>query len=197
MSRAHSGGFVKLSWKTIQGVKHGAWAIAIMLGFLGSATICPRAYAQAEIDPDHFDAPADEPIPQPRTADSNGAGARYDRSFSLPYSVLCNGKNLAPGRYSISLHSDGKFGQVTLSQKGHVIEVAGAVERETPQRRDEVVVVENKKNGRTLSLVRVGGVDFVFGPKRSAASPDSEDTRAERLQLSMIALSQLATTSSR
>jgi hypothetical protein len=42
----------------------------------------PAAYAQAEIDPDHFDSPNTEPIPRPRTADSKAKGNRYARADS-------------------------------------------------------------------------------------------------------------------
>jgi len=179
---------VKFSRKTTERVKYGALTITIFVGLLGPVMLVPaRVCAQAEIDPDHFDSPSTEPIPQPRTADSKVTVSRYDRTFSLPYSVRCKGKALAPGKYSISLRSNGNVGQATLNQKGHTIEIAGIVLTEAPKQRDEVVVVENSKNGRTLSLVRVRGFDFVFDPKRSAyLPPDGTPTRAEKLPLTVI-----------
>jgi hypothetical protein len=177
------GGFVKFSWKTTEGLKYGGPAIFILVGLLGSVmlgTSC--AYAQSEIDPDHFDSPNMELMPQPRTAENKVTVTRYDGTFSLPYAMLCNGKKLAPGRYSISLRSDGKVGQATLNRKGHTIESAGVVQKEAPRQRDEVVV-ENHKNGRTLSVVRVSGFDFVFDPKHS---PDGKPARAESLPLTVM-----------
>jgi hypothetical protein len=161
--------------------------IAIFVGLLGSVVLVPSsACAQAEIDPDHFDLPSTEPIPQPRTADSKVAVTRYDRTFSLPYSVLCNGKKLAPGKYSIALRSNGDLGQATLNRKGQAIEIAAVVRKEAPKQRDEVVV-EHSKNGRTLSLVRVRGFDFVFDPKGSVdPQPDGTPRRAEKLPLTVI-----------
>jgi len=180
---------VKFGRKTTPGLRYGARAIAVFVGLLGPVMLgASFAHALSEIDPDHFDPPNTEPIPQPRTADSKVTGTRYDRTFSLPYSVLCTGNNLAPGKYSISLRSDSKLGQATLNQKGHAVEIAGVVQTETSKQRDEVVVVENNKNGRTLSVVRVRGLDFVFDLKHcSDPSPDHRLTRAEKLPLSVIA----------
>ena len=128
-------------------------AAAVFVGRLGSVFLGPSwGYAKAEIDPDHFDSPNTEPIGQPRTADSRVAVTRYERAFSLPNSVLGNETKLAPRRYSISLRSSGKVGQATRSQKGHAIEIPVVVQTEAPKQRDEVVVVENNKNGRTLSV---------------------------------------------
>jgi hypothetical protein len=180
---------VKFCRKTTPSVKYGAWAIAAFLGLLGSVILGPScAYAQAEIDPDHFDSPNTEQILQPRTADRKVTVNRYDRAFSLPYSALCNGKKLAPGKYSISLRSDGNVGQATLYQKGHAIEIASVVQTKAPKHHDEVVVVEKNKSGRTLSIVRVSKFDFLFDPKHSAdPSADSRPKRAEKLPLTMIA----------
>ena len=153
----------------------------------------PGANAQQEIDPDHFDSPTTAPIPQPRTADRKVTGSRYDRTFSLPYNVVCNGKKLAPGKYSISLHAQGNVGQATLHQKGHTIDIPAAIQKETSKQRGEAVVVENNKNGRTLSVVRVSGFDFVFDPQRWAErSADGKPTRTERLPLTVIAPTRIA-----
>jgi hypothetical protein len=151
------------------------------------------AYAQSEIDPDHFDSPNTEPIPQTRTVDSKVRVTWYNGTFSLPYSVLCNGKKLAPGKYSISLRSDGTVGQATLNQKGHAIEISRVVQTGAPKQRDEVVVEENNKNGRTLSLVRVSGFDFVFDPKHSAdPSSGGKPTHAEKLPLTVVTPNEIA-----
>lgn len=179
---------MKLSRKTKPAVGCGTWTIIVFVGLLVSAMLSPRVYAQAEVDPDHFDSPDTEPVPQSRTADGKVTAARYDRTLSLPYSVLCNGKTLAQGKYSVSLRYDGNVGLATFNQKGRAIEIAGAVKAETSERRDEVAVVENSKNGRTLSVVRVSGVDFIFEPKHRGDPTDSSATRAQELQMTVIAL---------
>jgi hypothetical protein len=147
----------------------------------------PRAYPQAEIDPDHFDSPNAKPISQLVRL------IRYDGTFSLPYSVLCNGKKLAPGKYSISLRFDGQIGHATLNQQNHTIEIAPVVQTEAPKQRDEVVVAENNQTGRTLSLVRVSGFDFVFDPKHSAHPSDGNPARTKKLPLKVIVRNEIAT----
>jgi hypothetical protein len=171
------GGLEKFSRNTTQGVKFGVQAIAVFVGLFWVMPGPSFAYAQSEIDPDHFDSPNTEPIAQPRTADSKVTELRYDGTFSLPYSVLCSGKKLAAGKYSISFRFDGKVGRATLNQKGHAIEIAGVVQTQASKQRDEVVVVENDKIGRTLSVVRISGVDFVIDPKL-LADPSADRTAA-------------------
>jgi len=179
---------VKFSWKTTQSVKYGVRVIALFLGLLGSVMLGPsRAYAEAEIDPDHFDSPNAQPIPQLVRV------IRYDGTFSLPYSVLCNGKKLAPGRYSISLRFDDQVGRATLNQKNHAIEIARVVQTEAPKQRDQVIVVENNQTGRTLSVVRVSGFDFVFDPKHSADPLDDSPARTKTLPLKVIVRNEIAT----
>ena len=163
--------------------------ILVTLAIL-SAIGVSAAFAQSEIDPHHFDSPNTESIPQPRTADSRVAATRYDGAFSLPYQVQCNGKRLAPGKYSVSIRFNGKVWQATLNQKGHTIEIAAIVAAEARKphdQRDEVVVVENDKKVRTLSVVRVSGFDFVFDAKpRRDPLQDNKPARTEKLPLAVI-----------
>lgn len=163
--------------------------ILVTLAIL-SAIGVSAAFAQSEIDPDHFDSPNTESIPQPRTAESRVAATRYDGAFSLPYQVQCNGKRLAPGKYSVSVRFNGKVWQATLNQKGHTIEIAAVVAAEARKphdQRDEVVVVENDRKVRTLSVVRVSGFDFVFDAKpRRDPLQDNKPARTEKLPLAVI-----------
>jgi hypothetical protein len=146
-----------------------------------------RASAQAEIDPDHFDSPNAQPIPQLVRL------LRYDGAFSLPYSVLCNGKRLAPGKYSISFRFEGKVGRAILNQENHAIEIAPVVQTEASKQRDEVVVVENNRTGPTISVVRVSGFDFVFDAKDSADPPGGSPERTKKLPLKVIVRKEIAT----
>jgi hypothetical protein len=185
------GGFVKGSSQTTEGVRCAGRVVAIYIGLLGSVTSgASFAYSQSEIDPDHFDSPNTEPMPQPRAADSKVTQLRYDGTFSVPYSVLCNGKKLAPGKYSISVRFDGKVTQATLSQKGHAIEIAGVVPTDAPKqhnKRNEIVVVESNKKEPALSVARVAGFNFVFDRKlRADPSPYHKAARAEKVLLTVI-----------
>ena len=163
--------------------------ILVTLAILSTIGVS-AAFAQSEIDPDHFDSPNTESIPQPRTEESRVAATRYDGAFSLPYQVQCNGKRLAPGKYSVSVRFNGKVWQATLNQKGHTIEIAAAVAAEARKphdQRDEVVVVENDKKVRTLSVVRVSGFDFVFDAKpRRDPLQDNKPAHRKKLPLAVI-----------
>ena len=180
---------MKGSWKEI--------LVAVFLGLLGSLLLgASCAYGQSEIDPDQFDSPNTEPMPQPGAADSKVTALRYDGTFSLPYGVLCNGKKLAAGKYSISFRFNGKVAQATISQKGHAIEIAGVIPAEASKQhdnRDEVVIVENGKKEPVLSVVRVTGFDFVFDPKlRTGLSPDRRAAHAGKVLLTVIVPNQIA-----
>jgi hypothetical protein len=166
------------SWKTTPSVRYGSRAFALFVGLLGLVMLGPsRVYAQAEIAPDHFDSLNAQPIPQRVTL------LRYDGTFSLPYSVLCNGRKLVPGKYSISFRFDGKVGRVTLNQEKHAIEIASVVQTEAPKQPDEVIIVENNQTGRTLSVVRVSGFDFVLDPTHSPDPPADSPEPTKKLAL--------------
>jgi hypothetical protein len=153
----------------------------------------PAASAQQEIDPDHFDSPNTKPMRQPRTSASKVRAIRYRGTFSLPYTVLCNGKKLAQGRYSMLLRSDGRIGQATFDNNGHAVESVGVVRAAARKERDQVVVAENSENGRTLSVVRVHGFDFVFDASHAAIpSVKNMHTGVESLPLTAIATNKIA-----
>lgn len=62
----------------------------------------PRAYAQAEVDPDHYETRDPEPLPQSNTnARGQAAKIHYAGNFVLPYRLQCNRSSLSPGKYSI------------------------------------------------------------------------------------------------
>jgi hypothetical protein len=132
-------------------------ALLIALGGTG-------AYAQQEIDPDHFDSPITEPPDQPKSSQNHGSETRYDGHFALPYAVKCSGKQLGPGKYSVSLRSDGKVGHGVLKSKSQSIEITSVVHAQVLKRGADVVVVGSKGYVRTLSAIQIPGVNFVFDP---------------------------------
>ena len=125
------------------------------------------AYAQSEVDPDHFDSPNTEPIPQPKlTPTPPSSETRYDGKFTLPYEVQCNGRSLPPGRYSFSFRSDGKLGQGALKWKDRTLEIAGIVRQKARKTRHDALIVESNRSARTLSLIRLADFEFVLDVKR-------------------------------
>jgi hypothetical protein len=158
-------------------------ALALLMALAGAA-----AYAQQEIDPDHFDSPSTEPPDQPKSSRSHGSATRYDGNFSLPYAVQCSGKQLAPGKYSVSLHSDGKVGHGVLKSKSQLIEITSVVHPKGSKRGADVVVVGSKGKVRTLSAIQVAGVNFVLDPIFTVdTSSSSTKKNVETLPLTLMA----------
>lgn len=154
-----------------------------------SMLLIPAAYAQQEIDPDHFDSPSTEPADQPTSSPSPGSATRYDGNFSLPYAVRCSGKQLAPGKYSVVLHSDGKVGHGVLKSKSQFIEIMSVVHPQDPKRNADVVVVESKGKVRNLAAIQVAGAKFVLDPIFTVdTSSSGKKKHVETLPLTLMAL---------
>lgn len=128
---------------------------------LGSA----RAYAQFEVDPDHYENRDTEPLPQSRTnVPGQIAKVHYEGNFTLPYSVQCNRSSLPPGKYSIAVDSEGITARVTLNRRGHSVSIEGVTERQNQNHRANVLVVERNGAAHQLSLIQVAQLDLVFSP---------------------------------
>lgn len=152
------------------------------------ALTAPCVCAQSEIDPDQFESPNTEPFSLAKpSADSQVAEMRYEGRFALPYSVLCSGNQLAPGKYTLSLRSNGKVGQATLSLKGQTVGIADVVQRQSHKRGSNTPIVEAKGKIRTLSAIQVAEFDFVFDPYRQTDSlSKSKPGYFEKLPLTLL-----------
>jgi hypothetical protein len=128
--------------------------VGILAGLSGLIAIgAPSARAQSEVDPDHFESPNVESFERAKINTSRGAMAiRYDGKFTLPYTVQCSGKSLPPGRYSVSLHSDGKVGHATLKQRGRAIGIPVVVQKQAHKYDINALIVE--LNGKTRGCRR-------------------------------------------
>jgi len=145
------------------------------------------AYAQQEIDPDHCDSPSTEPPDQPKSGQSHGSATGFDGNFSLPYAAQCSGRQLAPGKYSVSLRSDGKVGHEVLKSKSQSIEITSVVHPQGFRRGDDLVVVGSKAKVRTLSAIQISGVNFVFDPIFTVdTSSSSKKKHIETLPLTLV-----------
>src|SRR5579863_4564400 len=166
------------------------WILGTVAAFTLMA-LAADAYAQAEVDPDHFDSPNTEPFDRPKTQ-SQAHATRFDGDFSLPYAVQCGGKQLPPGKYSVSLRSDGKVGHGVLKSKNQFIEITSAVHSRGSERGSDVVVVGRNGKVRTLSAIQVAVVNFVFDSilKRDASS-SSKNKYTETLPLTLVSFKSL------
>jgi len=160
--------------------------MGMLAGLSGLIAIgAPSARAQAEVDPDHFESSNVEPFERAKTnAGSEATAIRYDGKFTLPYAVQCSGKSLPPGKYSVSLHSDGKIGQATLKQRGRAIGIPVVVQKQAHKYDINALIVELNGKTRRLSAIQVAESDLVFEPKPPIESlPDSRARRFEKLLL--------------
>ena len=145
----------------------------------------PTARAQAEIDPDHFEAPNMEPFDKVKIDTSSNVGTiRYDGKFRLAHAVQCNGKSLRPGRYSVSLRYDGKVARATLNRDGQTIGIGGVVHRHAHRQGNDALIVELQGTTRRLSAIQVAKLDFVLDREPQIKnSTHGEPGRLERLPL--------------
>jgi hypothetical protein len=125
----------------------------------------PRAYAQAEVDPDHYDTP-EAPASQPTRANTahEAAQVHYEGSFLLPHSLQCNGKHLAPGKYSLSLSSDGKTTRLMLNRKGQVLHVEGVTQQHSRNQEQNALIVKRSGTINRLAMIHLADFDFFVGP---------------------------------
>jgi len=142
-------------------------AVRIIQIFAGLAVVFlfggPRAFAQSEIDPDHFEGQPFEQAKPPAPKVTH-----YEGNFKLPYAVQCNGRRLPAGNYSLSLNSSGSIARVTLKQKGQAIEITGVLFKQAHNEGRNALFVESSGEARRLSAIHVAALDLVFDPNQRA-----------------------------
>ena len=145
----------------------------------------PCAYAQAEVDPDHFESANVEPFAKRNNSPlSETALVSLERKFSLPYSVHCNGKSLPAGKYSLSLRSDGRIAQLTLNRQGQATKFEGLTQKPARNRRPDALVVERSGKSRQLSAIQVAQLDLLLSPEAGLAyTADGKPKTIEKLPL--------------
>ena len=159
--------------------------LLVLAGF--AALWIPGVYAQSEVNPDHFDSPNTERFRQPNTKEPVAAvteQVRFNGKFTLPYSLRCAGKRLPPGRYTISLRSDGKTGQAKLTQKDQTLEIAGVVRPPVDTHRGNIVLVECNGKAHRLAAIHLEEMELVFAADPQVAPmPDGKARHTENLVL--------------
>ena len=124
-----------------------------------------RAYGQAEVDPDHYgtsEAVASQPT-KTNTA-HRAAQVHYEGSFLLPHSLQCDGRHLAPGKYSLSLSSDGKTTQLMLNRQGQVVRVQGITQQRSRNHEQNSLIVKRSGMTNRLAMIHLADFDFFVGP---------------------------------
>jgi hypothetical protein len=150
--------------------------LAVLVALGGS-----RAYAQFEVDPDHYETREPEPF-QSKTNVLGQAKIHYEGNFTVPYTLQCNGRSLPPGRYSVSLDSDERTTQVTLNRKGQMLKLQGIARRQSRYRRPAALVVTRDGGLHQLSVIHVAQLDLVFDASLEHPS-DGKPRKFERVAL--------------
>ena len=167
---------MKRSCKATKHLRHRWPIVGIIVGLLGLVGVGNSpAYAQSEIDPDHFDSPNTEPFPQAKTPASRVQSILYKGNFWLPYMVHCSGKKLPPGNYSISLSSNGVGAEFTLMRNGQIVEAGRLLRAEGLGHGRDALILGRGHKMRSLSAIHLTGSDFVF-----TASPEAEPVSDNR-----------------
>jgi len=137
--------------------------------------------------PGAFDSPNTEHFPRPTSKEAVAVvteQVRFNGMFTLPYSLRCAGKRLLPGRYTISLRSDGTAGRATLTQKDQTLEVLGVVRPPVDARARSAVLVECIGKARRLAAIHLEKIELVFDVDRQVKPmPQGKAKRTERLLL--------------
>ena len=167
---------MKSSCKATEHLRHRWLIVGIIVGLLGLVGVGNSpAYAQSEIDPDHFDSPNTEPFTQTKTPASQVQSILYKGNFSLPHTVHCSGKKLPPGNYSISLSSNGAAAEFTLMRNGQIVEAGRLLRTEGLGHGRDALILGRGSKMRSLSAIHVAGSDFVF-----TRSPEAEPVSDNR-----------------
>ena len=166
---------MRILWMT---TLFGLAAIVLLAG--------PKAYAQFEIDPDHFETKEPEPLQPLKTGASiSPAKVHYAGSVTLTYALECNHQSLPPGKYAVSLDSDGATAEATLNRKGVAVRLQGVLQKQNRYRGKEALVVERSQGLHHLSAIHLPQFDLMF---RAYAQPQSDGKSRNLDEVALIML---------
>jgi len=143
-----------------------------------------RAYAQAEVDPDHYDT-SEAVASQPTKTNTahRAAQVHYEGSFLLPHSLQCNGRHLAPGKYSLSLSSDGKTTRLMLNRQGQVVRVREITQQRSHNLEQNALIVKRSGTTNRLAMIHLADFDFFVGPPPKLEQTSRVNGSIEKLPL--------------
>jgi hypothetical protein len=145
------------------------WLMTCFMGLAVFVTVeSPRAYAQSEVDPDHYETRDLEPQAQSRTnASASVAQIHYEGNFVLPYNLQCNQSSLPPGKYRIAIDSEEATVRVTVSRRGRITRIEGLTKRPSPNHRRNALVVQRNGASNQLAVIQVAQLDLFLSPTLS------------------------------
>jgi hypothetical protein len=122
----------------------------------------PRAHAQADVNPDHYDVMEPDSVSQKPVTDSQAAKVHYEGKVTLPHRIQCEGKSLHPGAYLVSLDSEEKTVLFTPNRKEEAVSIKGVAQRQAHYHGQDALVLERSGNARQLAAIHLGDTNLVF-----------------------------------
>ena len=140
--------------KTMTAVKISIVLLGLVLGFFLAAP----CHAQAEVAPDFYDAVSPAAVTQASQVAATKQGQadlQFHGSFTLPYDVMCSGKTLRAGEYSVALGSGAGLRLVTLRHDGKTINLRARVLSPYSAPGQSALLVSRSEQGHTLEAIYV------------------------------------------
>lgn len=138
---------------------------SVFAAALGIACLLPvAAHAQSDMSPDffQFEIPQTHAAPPAQVAATNNAKADFQGKFSLPYQVLCSGKNLKPGEYRLSVKSEGTNRVIAIHGRGANLNIQARVVPVNRAESQSAVLVRKSGQGRNLEGVYVEALNAML-----------------------------------
>lgn len=143
---------------------------SVFAAALGVACLLPvTAHAQSDVAPDLFQFQSTETpaAPHAQAAANKDAKADFQGKFSLPYQVLCSGKNLKPGEYQLSVKSEGTYRMIAIHGRGANLNIQARVVPANREETQSAVLVRKWGRGRNLEGVYVEALNAMLYLKTS------------------------------
>lgn len=156
--------------------------ISIFAAALGIACLLPTtAHAQAEVSPDNYELLNTDASPALNASIPSAKQTKADFSgkFSLPYNVKCNGQNLRPGNYSISVKARGTGNVVTIHETNTNLNFQARTVPANQRMNGSTVIVRKSQKGRKLEGFYVAGLNSIL-----YLQPTANEGSIERLPIS-------------
>jgi len=126
---------------------------SIFAAALGFACLLPATvHAQAEVAPDQYEFSHTEITSAPSAKETK---ADFAGKFLLPYNVKCSGRNLRPGRYLISVKSEGTSRVITIHGERANVNIPARLVPANQGATGSTLIVRRSGQGRQLEGVYV------------------------------------------
>jgi hypothetical protein len=143
-----------------------ALRISIAFFVLGvAAFLAAPCHAQAEVAPDFYDLvspAATAQVSELARVNQQQADLQFHGRFKLPYDVVCSGKTLPAGEYSVELGSGAALRRVTLRHNGKTVHLRARVVSPYSAPGQSALLVSRDERNRTLEAIHIEGQNVIL-----------------------------------